>query len=140
MERLNFGKQTLTILKSKASAKKKSHTERDEHIKFVTWLKAQGYRVSHAANGGYRNALEAMQFKRMGVSAGFPDIFVPIPTEHYHGFFIEMKSHTGGKISDWQADWLKYLQDNGYYANVAHGFEDAKAQFLEYLNDFPKAA
>jgi hypothetical protein len=83
--------------------------------------------------------LEAIQLKRMGVSAGFPDIEVPLPSGHYHGFYCEMKPEKGGKLSENQIEWLDYLRSKGYYAEVAHGFEEAKAHFLHYLS-FTKLA
>ena len=112
-------------------------TEAHEQTVFVVWLKKQGYWVSASANGGSRNLFEAMKFKRMGVSAGFPDVFVPVPTPRYHGFFIEMKRSKGGKVSSEQVHWIQYLRDNGYYAEVANGAEDAKTHFKFYLSTIP---
>ena len=115
-------------------------TEAQEQIKFVVWLQKHGFRVSGSANGGSRNLYEAMKFKRMGVSPGFPDIEVPLPSGHYHGFYIEMKRQKGGKVSPEQRDWLDYLKEKGYYAEVAKGFEEAKELFLHYLSFMPRAA
>jgi len=123
------------IVKVKAVPK-----EDHEQIAFVTWLKKKGFWVSASANGGSRNLFEAMKFKRMGVSAGYPDVFVPLPTTTFHGFFIEMKRSKGGKTSELQLKWLQYLRDNGYYAEVANGFEEAKNHFNFYLSTFPPAA
>jgi hypothetical protein len=99
-----------------------------------------GIRLSASANGGKRSLGAGIQLKRMGVSAGYPDIFIPLPTRHFHGCFFEMKRVRGGKVSDLQLEWLQYLRDNGYYAEVAEGFEQARDMFLEYIKDHPKAA
>ncbi len=115
-------------------------TEAHEQTVFVTWLKKQGFWVSASANGGSRHLLEAMKMKRMGVSSGFPDIFVPLPTPKFHGFFIEMKRLKGGKVSEPQLEWLKHLRDIGYYAEVAYGATDAKEKFVFYLSTMPEAA
>lgn len=115
-------------------------TEREEQIKFVTWLRKEGYKCTASANGGSRNLLEAINLKRMGVSAGFPDVEVPFPSGPYHGFYVEMKRQKGGKISPEQAEWLSYLREKGYYAEEAKGFEVAKAMFIHYLSFTPKAA
>ncbi len=115
-------------------------TEAQEQIKFVVWLRKQGYRVSASANGGSRNLFEALKFKKMGVSAGFPDIEVPLPAGPYHGFFIEMKRQKGGKVSNEQREWLSYLRDKGYYAEVAYGFEEAKVMWTDYISHFNYAA
>jgi VRR-NUC domain len=121
---------------------KKQVPPREDHeqIVFVTWLLKQGYKVSASANGGSRNLFEAMKLKRMGVSAGYPDVFLPLPTSKYHGFFIEMKRLKGGKVSEAQLEWLQYLRDKGYYAEVAHGAEEAKILFNDYLSTMLPAA
>lgn len=120
-------------------ASEKLPTERQEQILFVTWVRKQGYRLSASANGGSRHMLEAINLKRMGVSAGFPDIEIPIPCGHYHGFYVEMKRQKGGRLTPEQAEWLSYLREQGYFAQMAKGFEEAKQMFLDYIS-LPKAA
>lgn len=99
-----------------------------------------GYKVCASANGGSRHYLEAINLKAMGVSPGFPDIEIPLPVAHYHGFYLEMKRKKGGKVSQEQAEWLNYLKSKGYYAEVAHGFDEAKAYFNHYLSFMKPAA
>lgn len=96
--------------------------------------------MSASANGGSRHMLEAINLKRMGVSAGFPDVEIPLVRGHYHGFYIEMKRQKGGRLSPEQAEWLSYLREQGYFAEVAKGFEEAKKMFLDYIALTPKAA
>ena len=115
-------------------------TETQEQIKLATWLSKQGIKFTASANGGSRSYLEAAKLKRMGVSAGFPDIFIPIPSGPYHGLLIELKREIGGKVSDSQICWLQYLREKGYYAEVCKGFEEAKEVVLQYLSLTPKAA
>jgi hypothetical protein len=105
------------------------------------WLRKQGYRVSASANGGSRHFLEALKFKQMGVSPGFPDIEVPYPIPGiYNGFYLEMKRQKGGKVSEEQREWLAYLRDRGYFADVAYGFEEAKKLWEFYISHFKTAA
>ncbi len=118
--------------KIKRSPNKK--LERAEQIKFVAWLTAKGYRCNHSPNGGTRNVIEGAMFKRMGTSAGFPDIEVPLPSGPYHGFYVEMKPEKGGKLSLAQQEWLRYLREKGYWAEEAHGFLEAKEMFEHYLS------
>jgi hypothetical protein len=106
-----------------------------------------GIRFTASANGGSRNLIEAAKFKRMGVSPGFPDIFIPIPIfpyrvdeKGYHGLFIELKRKSGGKLSDYQIDWLEFLRQQGYWADCCAGFDEAKDVVLRYLALIPKAA
>jgi hypothetical protein len=115
-------------------------TEEQEQIVFVTWLLKQGYKVSGSANGGSRHILEAVKLKRMGVSPGYPDVFVPLKTPKFSGFYVEMKRLTGGKIQQNQIEWLEYLRGQGYYAEVAKGAEEAKKMFHFYVSTIPGAA
>lgn len=111
-----------------------------EQIMLAAWLAKKGIRFNASANGGKRNYFEALKFKRMGVSAGFPDIEIPIPSGPYHGLYIELKRIKGGKVSEAQLEWLNYLKDKGYYADVAYGFEQAKEIVIHYLSFTPEAA
>ncbi len=108
-----------------------------EQIKFSVWLTKNGIRHTASANGGKRNMMTAIKLKRMGVSAGFPDIEIPYPTEKYHGLYIEMKRKKGGTVSANQAQWLEYLNSVGYHAVVVRGFEDARDTVLRYLGQLP---
>ncbi len=84
--------------------------------------------------------LEAMKLKRMGVSAGYPDVFVPLPTDKYHGFYVEMKRKKGGRASPQQIEWINYLRDKGYYAEIAKGSDEAKEMFKYYISTLKPAA
>ena len=88
----------------------------------------------HVPNGGGRGKAEAGRFKMEGVKAGVPDIFLPVPRGNYHGMFIEMKKHKGGKVSAEQKVWLAELAEQGYFAVVAFGWEDASEQIRSYLD------
>jgi hypothetical protein len=108
------------------AVKKVCPTEDKEQILLAVWLTKKGIKFTASANGGKRNLLEALKFKRMGVSAGFPDIEIPLPIAPYHGLYIELKRQKGGKLSESQIEWLNYLNEKGYYAVVARGFDEAK--------------
>lgn len=108
-------------------------SERDEQILFIDWLKLHKYRYIVSANGGSRNVIEAKNLKRTGVTSGIPDIFVPHPTKVHHGFFCEMKNRKSGRLSLEQKNWIEYLTGQGYFACVAHGFDEAAELFNFYL-------
>ena len=86
----------------------------------------------HIPNGGYRNPIEAVHFKRLGVKAGAPDLFLPFPADGCNGLFIEMKSQTG-RPTALQKEWIKWLNDNGYMAVVCYGMEQAVKVLEDYL-------
>ena len=73
--------------------------------------------------------------RQMGVKAGVPDLFYPVPLHGYHGLFIEMKSQDGGRLSEQQKKWLKVLDSFGYKIAVCKGWEEARAVLEEYIDD-----
>lgn len=122
--------------------KKKSSipTEEEDQIKLVVWIRKQGIPVVASANGGKRNFWEAMKLKRMGVSSGFPDLFIPLANRQFPGLFIELKRVSGGVVSDAQLHWLKILRQNGYAVEICRGLEEAKKVITDYLANTDKAA
>lgn len=87
----------------------------------------------HVPNGGYRNEIEAAHLKRQGVKRGVPDLCLPVARKGYHGLFIEMKTRNG-RVSEWQEQWLKDLNAQGYLAAVCRGADEARKLLEEYLN------
>ena len=71
----------------------------------------------------------------MGVKAGVPDLFLPVARGAYHGFFIEMKRETGGKVSPEQKEWHQRLIGQGYAVMVCHGCEEAVSALNDYLGE-----
>lgn len=109
-------------------------SEDQEQIKLATWLTKQGIKFYAIPNGGLRRLSEAVKFKRTGVQSGVPDICVPLPSGSYHGLYIELKRAKGGKLSDNQVYWLSFLREKGYYAECAHGFDEAREIVTHYLS------
>jgi hypothetical protein len=110
-------------------------TEHDEQCCFVEWFRTQypDVRIMAVPNGmrakGIRTAVKA---KKEGMSAGFPDLFIPA-----WQLFIEMKRTKGGKVSPEQKDWLRYLQECGYTCYVANGAKEAITLVRQFLADRP---
>ena len=125
-----FGKK-----RSKIRQKTLNVPEATEQEALVTWVRGLGIRISGSANGGKRTVYTGAKLKRMGMSPGFPDIEIPLPAGRYHGLYIEMKRKDGGTLTHEQADWLNYLNGEGYCAQVAHGFDEAKQIVLRYLQN-----
>lgn len=109
--------------------------ERDEQIALFQWAGYKGIDLLfHIPNGGSRNTIEAVNLKRQGVKAGVPDIFLPIARKGFHGLFIELKWGRG-TVSDNQHKWIKQLTEQGYFAVVCVGWEQAKDVIEGYLNE-----
>lgn len=89
----------------------------------------------HIPNGGSRNKAEAARLKAEGVKKGVPDICLPVPRGGYHGLYIELKRQKGGRLSEEQKEWLRFLSAQGYKAVACMGWEDAMGVIDEYLRE-----
>ena len=110
--------------------------EEDEQIAFVQWCRANGIICHHSGNeiGGSTPAMKAraLKMKRMGTSAGFPDLvlFIPIcgvtgEIDAYQQVFIEMKRIKGSATSPAQKEWLNVIGQAGIPCSVCKGAEEA---------------
>lgn len=117
-------------------------TEAQEQEALFAWARMQEGKYPELAllhaipNGGSRHPVEAKHLKAQGVKAGIPDIFLPVARQGYHGLYIELKRMTGGRLSDAQEIWIDYLREQGYKAEVCHGFDEARREIVVYLSDF----
>ncbi len=91
--------------------------------------------LHHIPNGGQRNKATAIALKRQGVKAGVPDLMLPVARCGYHGLYIELKKsdHTN-KPTEKQKQWLKDLEQQGYFATVCYGYDEAVEVLENYLN------
>lgn len=69
----------------------------------------------------------------IGVRAGVPDLFLPVPMNGKHGLFIEMKKAQGGRLSESQKKWLTWLGELGYEATCCHGWLEAREAIEAYM-------
>ena len=114
-------------------------TESAEQKLLFEWAAYQGGRypalslLLHIPNGGARRKSEAARMSAEGVRAGVPDLCLPVARGGYHGLFIELKRTRGGRVSPEQTRWIRNLNDQGYYAAVCIGWENASQLLLAYL-------
>ena len=113
-------------------------SEHTHQVNLIKWfdLQYKDYRgrLFSIPNGGKRNIIVAVKLKAEGVRPGVPDLMLPVPAPGYAGLFIEMKTEKG-RPTDSQLDWFNFLNEQGYYASVCYGFEDAQ----EVINDYIKS-
>lgn len=88
--------------------------------------------IFHIPNGGSRNKIEAYNLKRCGVKSGVPDIFLAIPSNGFHGLFIEMKTESN-KETDNQRTMSQLLMTRGYRCVVAYNSQEAVDIIEDYL-------
>lgn len=117
-------------------------TERAEQTALFAWKRAlqrkhPELRWLHSSQNGLAASSkgEAQRAKAAGMCAGVPDICLPVPRGKYGGLYIELKRKSGKRsdLSPAQLEWLQGLCDNGFRAEVAFGWEQAKNIILDYL-------
>lgn len=110
--------------------------------RFVSWCRQNGIFVFAIANQQPMAACcdDKTTVKRIlkklyksGLEEGMPDLMVPIPSNGYHGLFIEMKKKSG-KLAKRQKAIMEWLEKMRYKAVTCHTTEDAIAQTKKYLN------
>lgn len=84
-------------------------------------------------NGGDRRKATAGKMKAEGQRAGVPDYALPVPRHGFHGLYIELKTATGAPSRE-QRQWLQRLREQGYRAEVCHGWREAWAVLRDYLD------
>lgn len=90
-------------------------------------------------NGGHRTPAVAAQMKAEGVRAGYPDIGWDLARGPYRGFRGELKRVGAGVVSPLQAEWHVWLERQGLYVVVAHGWEAMRDQLLWYFHLPPRS-
>ena len=115
--------------------------ESDEQVAFIRYcmMEANKYKgldlIYAIPNGGSRNQIEAHNLKLQGVRAGVPDLFLPVARKGKHGLYIEMKRQKGGRLSEYQKEWISRLAEQGYETAVCHGLDEAIKTVEEYYKD-----
>lgn len=82
----------------------------------VTWFNTvfpgtRRFKLHHSPNGGKRNQIEAAKFKRMGVRAGFPDLWISLGNGKTG--YIELKFGKNG-LTPAQEDYRDFLKSEGH--------------------------
>ena len=129
---LDFGEEKEK--KKKEREKKECLKEQEEQFIASAWMTKTGIVHNHSPAGGYRDIREAAKFRRMGVSAGFPDFEIPYARKGYHGLYIELKREFGGKLSDRQLWWRDFLLVGGYSWHEAKGAKECIRIVREYFD------
>lgn len=116
--------------------------ERKHQEWLVQWFRLQypDLLIVASANGGKRDIREAVNLKKAGVLAGFPDVQVFKACRGFNGLLIELKdpgstTRIKGKVSMLQKIVLNKLNAQGYHACVCWGFEAARDVVRWYLGE-----
>ena len=108
---------------------RQKRTEDWEQRQLVQWCRKYpwGQLLFHIPNENHHHDTD------IGVRAGVPDLFLPIPMHGMHGLFVEMKKADGGRLSESQKRWLGWLGELGYEAVCCHGWLEAKDVIGRYM-------
>lgn len=103
----------------------------DVHQETLTsWVRMNKGNISqlelyhHIPNGGRRDKKTAARLMGQGVKAGVPDVFIPAPSNGYHGIYIELKVD-GNYATEAQNEFLCGVLDQGYFACICYGWRAA---------------
>lgn len=108
-------------------------SEHDEQRAVVEYCELKGWPVFAIPNGGLRRKSEAARLKAEGVSAGVPDLCIPVARGDYHSLYIEMK-FGAGKPTREQVEWIWRLREEGMAAYVCYGASNAIACIDWYMS------
>ena len=111
------------------------HLEQKKLVEYCHWNKILFFAIPNGQAMSGFNRLAAIKIvkklKEEGMQSGVPDLFFPIVTDK-GGLFIEMK-RKGGKVSDFQKDWIKKLNSAGYQANICYSADEAIIVLKQYM-------
>jgi hypothetical protein len=117
-------------------------SEHDEQVAFFDWVQIQRnsderyYNIVSTPNEGKRTEYYGKYLKDQGMSSGFPDISVLVPTLRGPAMFIEMKVRPN-KVTENQAGWLDRLSRWGYQCYVCWSSDEAINVTTEWMkNEF----
>lgn len=110
----------------------KKSSEHSHQVALVKKCRSAGILILAIPNAGVRTAKDGWIMNEEGRAKGFPDLFIPMPSEGKHGMMVELKI-SGGVVSKEQAEWIRILNEQGYYAVVAYGAAEAWRMIGGYL-------
>jgi len=85
-------------------------------------------------NGVKLHMGQAKKAKASGNKRGVPDIILPYNNGKYSGLFIELKVGKNKPTKE-QKDYINFLRQNNYYADVRYGSQEAVDLIVDYIHD-----
>jgi len=83
--------------------------------------------------GGQRTAIQQGILKAEGAKAGTNDIFIAIPINGFHGFWLEVKTDKGRATQE-QKDFQSKMENKGYYCAFGYGLDECKQKITDYMD------
>lgn len=79
-------------------------------------------------------AVKMKQLINMGLTPGYPDIFIPLPSNSSHGLFIEFKVE-GGRLQSNQKAIIEKLQQREYTVDIVSSYDEAIEAINCHIDD-----
>lgn len=74
------------------------------------------------------------RLKKMGLTPGYPDLALFVPSKTYHGFMLELKTKHN-KPSIHQKNIHELLTKQNYLVKTAYSFDEAQKMLIEYCGN-----
>jgi hypothetical protein len=98
----------------------------------VKWCRLKGLPIFSVPNSGKRAIFN--RERSLGLWAGVSDLFLMMPNNFYHGYFIELKAK--GKFpTEKQWEFMEEASKRGYLAQWFDDWVKAKESIEKYLRD-----
>lgn len=89
--------------------------------------------IIHIPNEGARNPSFGAKLKKLGMKRGVPDLFIAVPSNGFHGAWIEVKQPKG-KLTKEQEIFLDRANKNGYFTAVVYSVDEGINAISWYMN------
>jgi hypothetical protein len=124
---------SVALFQKSIAALTKDGSEHGEQMAVFQWVAFNRERFPELKwlyaipNGGGRSARQGAMLKAEGVKPGVSDLCLPVARHGYHGLYIEMKKKKGvpSDVSASQKEFIAFVQEQGYFAKPAFGWEQA---------------
>lgn len=124
-----------TPAETKVKRKPPTYTgEAGIQVKVVEWARMEGLFLFSIPNQGERTVWASMKEKAMGLLPGACDLFLSVPNERFHGFYMEIKSPKQ-KPRENQVRFMEMARKNGYAAEWFDDADRAIEAIKEYLGN-----
>ena len=114
----------------------KKQSEHHEQVEFFKMCRNSPHielRFAFAIPNGIKTTVgQAKKLKREGLTAGVPDVCLPVARGGYHSLWLEFKTHKG-RVSDKQAVFHAFLRREGHKVLIPRSYGEAKTMVEDYL-------
>lgn len=122
---------------SKRTGGKSAPSEHTLQVACVRWFRLAYPRgiIYAVPNGSWCGAVQGRKLKDEGLTAGIPDLVIPMARRGRHALYIEMKNGRAGRVSKHQNEMMQRLIKEGNMCAVCRSIEEFATIIREYFGD-----